>query len=106
MMIEKYNLLMGKSKDQDKTVRNVKTLCTQEGFSLKLVEYHWGNHTRPYLMHNCNPTLKEIIIEKTWYEAADLADNNHCIYCKKPYPTEILTATKLLNGYMPTHFEP
>ncbi len=80
----------------DGYIDNVTTLQEQDGFSLQMVEYHYGNMSNPYLMHDCNPPEGEI--EKAWYDTADHSDNNHCIYCKKPYPTEILTAARLLNA--------
>lgn len=88
----------------DGYIDNVVTLHEQEGFSLQMVEYHYGNMSNPYLMHDCDP--EEDLIEKAWYATADYSDNNHCIYCKKPYPTEILTAARLLNASLAYKLEP
>jgi hypothetical protein len=102
MMIEKYKLLTD-IPPTDNLRHSVKTLKKQYGFSLLLMEYHWGNTSRPYLMHDCRPLDSQV--EKTWYESADRTDITWCIYCKEPYPTEILTAAKLLNAYMTTQTE-
>jgi hypothetical protein len=121
MMKEKYNKLVrnggspspslslqvSKPEEEwasDGYIDNVTTLQEQDGFSLQMVEYHYGNMSNPYLMHDCDPP--EADIEKAWYSTAESTDNNHCIYCKKPYPTEILTAAKLLNASLAYKFEP
>lgn len=117
MMKEKYKLLRTPTRLSKQTlslqekgwisdgyIDNVTTLQEQEGFSLQMVEYHYGNTSNPYLMHDCDP--EEDLIEKAWYATAESTDNNLCIYCKKPYPTEILTAAKLLNASLAYKFEP
>ncbi len=117
MMKEKYNKLrtparisphmaskLEKKWISDGYIDNVVTLQKQDGFSLQMVEYHYGNMSHPYLMHDCNP--EEDLIEQAWYCTAESTDNNHCIYCMKPYPTEILTAAKLLNASLAYQFKP
>lgn len=89
---------------EDKYIKSVTTLKKQDGFSLQVVEYRYGNISNPYLMHDCNPP--EELIENAWYGSADTLDNNRCIYCEEPYPTEILTAAKLLNVNMAYRFRP
>jgi len=64
--------------------RSSSILREQDGFSIQIVTYKWGQISYPYLLHNCEPP--DYKLNDASYFLAEDTETAHCIYCNTTYP--------------------